>query len=123
MTARPTTHDAASGDVNIAYQLVGDGPVDLVFVAGAVSHVDLIWDDPPRAAFFSRLATFARLIVLDKRGTGASDPAVVGDLVTRIDDVRAVMDAARPRPTRRRSDGPAPSGSPPAPTPVAASRR
>jgi class 3 adenylate cyclase len=94
VNARPTTRYARSGDVSIAYQVVGDGPFDLVFVPGAVSHVDLIWDDPARAAFFDRLASFSRLIVLDKRGTGASDPAPVGDLETRIDDVRAVMDAA-----------------------------
>jgi class 3 adenylate cyclase/dienelactone hydrolase len=74
--------------------VVGDGPFDLVFVPGAVSHVDLLWDDPDRAGFFGRLASFARLIVLDKRGTGASDPGEVADLETRIDDVRAVMDAA-----------------------------
>ena len=91
---RPTTRYARSGDVNIAYQVVGDGPFDLVFVPGSVSHVDLIWDDPARAGFFSALASFSRLIVLDKRGTGASDPAPVGDLETRIDDLRAVMDAA-----------------------------
>ena len=72
---------------------MGDGPFDLVFVPGAVSHVDLIWDDPDRAGFFGRLASFCRLIVLDKRGTGASDPAEIGDLETRIDDVRAVLDA------------------------------
>lgn len=93
MSARPITRYARSGDVNIAYQAVGDGPFDLVFVPGAVSHVDLLWDDPDRAGFFGRLASFCRLIVLDKRGTGASDPGQVGDLETRIDDVRAVMDA------------------------------
>lgn len=93
MTDRPTTRYARSGDVSIAYQVVGDGPADLVFVPGAVSHVDLIWDDPSRAGFFGQLASFSRLIVLDKRGTGASDPAPVADLETRIDDVRAVMDA------------------------------
>jgi class 3 adenylate cyclase len=79
--------------VNIAYQVIGDGPFDLVFVPGAVSHVDLIWDDPDRAGFYSRLASFCRLIVLDKRGTGASDLGSIGDLETRIDDVRAVLDA------------------------------
>lgn len=94
MTLRPTTRYARSGDVSIAYQVVGEGPFDLVFVPGAVSHVDLIWDDPVRAAWFGRLASFSRLIVLDKRGTGASDPAPIADLETRIDDVRAVMDAA-----------------------------
>jgi pimeloyl-ACP methyl ester carboxylesterase len=94
VTLRPTTRYARSGDVSIAYQVVGEGPFDLVFVPGAVSHVDLIWDDPVRAAWFGRLASFSRLIVLDKRGTGASDPAPIADLETRIDDVRAVMDAA-----------------------------
>ena len=93
MIDRPVTHYARSGDVNIAYQVVGEGPFDLVYVPGAVSHVDLLWDDPDRAGYYGRLASFCRLIVLDKRGTGASDPGRVGDLETRIDDVRAVMDA------------------------------
>ena len=66
MSARSVTRYARSGDVNIAYQAVGDGPFDLVFVPGAVSHVDLLWDDPDRAGFFGRLASFCRLIVLDK---------------------------------------------------------
>ncbi len=89
----PVTRYARSGDVNIAYQVVGTGVFDVVYIPGAVSHVDLIWDDPPRARFFERLARFCRLIVFDKRGTGASDPVGVADLETRIDDVRAVMDA------------------------------
>jgi class 3 adenylate cyclase len=93
VSERPTTRYARSGDVSIAYQVLGDGPLDLVYVPGAVSHVDLIWDDPERTAYFRRLASFSRLVVLDKRGTGASDPAPVADLETRIDDVRAVMDA------------------------------
>ena len=67
------------------------------FIPGAVSHVDLIWDDPARSRFFERLSRFCRLIIFDKRGTGASDPATVGDLETRIDDVRAVMDAVGSR--------------------------
>jgi class 3 adenylate cyclase/pimeloyl-ACP methyl ester carboxylesterase len=93
----PTTRFAQSGEVNIAYQVVGDGEFDIVFTPGAISHVDLIWDDPPKARFFERLSSFGRLIVFDKRGTGASDPAEVGDLETRIDDVRAVMDAVGSR--------------------------
>jgi class 3 adenylate cyclase/pimeloyl-ACP methyl ester carboxylesterase len=93
----PTTRYARSGDVNIAYQVVGDGEFDVVYIPGAVSHVDLIWDDPARSRYFERLSRFCRLIVLDKRGTGASDAAVVGDLETRIDDVRAVMDAVGSR--------------------------
>jgi class 3 adenylate cyclase/pimeloyl-ACP methyl ester carboxylesterase len=93
----PVTRYASSGDVNIAYQVIGEGAFDVVFIPGAVSHVDLIWDDPARSRFFERLSRFCRLIVLDKRGTGASDAAGVGDLETRIDDVRAVMDAAGSR--------------------------
>lgn len=93
----PATRYARSGDVNIAYQVVGEGDFDVVYIPGAVSHVDLIWDDPARSRYFERLSRFCRLIVFDKRGTGASDPAVVGDLETRIDDVRAVMDAAGSR--------------------------
>ncbi len=90
----PDTRYAQSGDVNVAYQVVGEGPFDLVYVPGAVSNVDLIWDDERRAAYFGHLASFSRLIVFDKRGTGASDHVALGDLETRMDDVRAVMDAA-----------------------------
>ena len=91
----PETRYARSGDVSIAYQVVGDGPFDLVFVPGFVSHVDLIWENPRLARFFSAFAEFSRLIVFDKRGTGASDRVTdIPDLETRMDDVRAVMDAA-----------------------------
>ena len=86
---------ARSGDVNIAYRVAGDGPLDIVFVPGSGSHVELIWDVPVFRAWFERLASFARLIHFDKRGTGMSDavsPAT--PLETRMDDVRAVMDAA-----------------------------
>jgi pimeloyl-ACP methyl ester carboxylesterase len=93
----PVTNYASSGDVNIAYQVVGEGDFDVVFIPGAVSHVDLIWDDPARSRFFERLSRSCRLIIFDKRGTGASDAAGVGDLETRIDDVRAVMDATGSR--------------------------
>ena len=93
----PVTSYASSGDVNIAYQVLGEGDFDVVYIPGAVSHLDLIWDDPPRARYFERLSRSCRLIILDKRGTGASDAAGVGDLETRIDDVRAVMDAAGSR--------------------------
>src|SRR5438034_7245521 len=91
----PQTRYAASGDVNIAYQVVGDGPIDLVFVPGFVSHLDLQWADPRIARFLEKLASFARLILFDKRGTGLSDPvAGPAPLEDRMDDVRAVMDAA-----------------------------
>ena len=88
------TRYAKSGDVNIAYQTVGDGPRDLVLVPGFVSHLDNDWDEPRSAHFLDRLASFSRLIRFDKRGTGLSDrPGGLPDLETRMDDVRAVMDA------------------------------
>src|ERR671936_1912593 len=86
---------AKSGDVNIAYQVTGEGELDLVFVPGFVSHLELDWDDPRAAYFLDRLGSFTRLIRFDKRGTGLSDrPSGLPDLETRMDDVRAVMDAA-----------------------------
>jgi class 3 adenylate cyclase/pimeloyl-ACP methyl ester carboxylesterase len=90
------TRYAKSGDVHIAYQVVGDGPVDLVFIPGWITHIELGWDDPLQAAFFRRLAAFSRLIVFDKRGTGLSDRVPVNELPIleeRMDDVRAVLDA------------------------------
>src|SRR3712207_167421 len=88
------TRYAKSGDVNIAYQVVGDGPFDLVLVPGFVSHLDLDWEEPRSAHMLERLASFSRLIRFDKRGTGLSDRSVgLPDLETRMDDVRAVMDA------------------------------
>jgi class 3 adenylate cyclase/alpha-beta hydrolase superfamily lysophospholipase len=91
----PETRYAKSGDVNIAYQVVGDGPRDLVLVPGFVSHLDVDWELPRYAYFLERLASFSRLILFDKRGTGLSDrPGGLPDLETRMDDVRAVMDAA-----------------------------
>ncbi len=85
---------AKSGDVNIAYQVTGEGPFDLVLVPGFVSHAELDWDEPRHARFLERLASFSRLIRFDKRGTGLSDrPAALGGIETRMDDVRAVMDA------------------------------
>src|SRR5438093_4908524 len=92
----PDTRYARSGDVNIAYQVVGDGPVDLVYVPGWVSHVELAWEMPELVRGFERLASFSRLILFDKRGTGMSDPVALASLPTleqRMDDVRAVMDA------------------------------
>jgi class 3 adenylate cyclase/dienelactone hydrolase len=91
----PLTRYARSGDVSIAYQVLGDGPFDIVFVPPMVSNVELGWDVPNVHTFLERLASFSRLIHFDKRGTGMSD-RVVGapTLETRMDDVRAVMDAA-----------------------------
>jgi pimeloyl-ACP methyl ester carboxylesterase len=93
----PETKYAKSGNVHIAYQVTGDGPVDLVFVHGWISHIEQLWEEPSLARFFSRLASFSRLILLDKRGTGLSDPVPLDKLPTleeRMDDLRAVMDAA-----------------------------
>jgi pimeloyl-ACP methyl ester carboxylesterase/DNA-binding winged helix-turn-helix (wHTH) protein/class 3 adenylate cyclase len=87
---------AQNGDVNIAYQVVGDGPVDIVFVMGWVSHLEYFWEEPRFAAFLNRLASFSRLIVFDKRGTGLSDRVPLEYLPTleqRMEDVHAVMDA------------------------------
>jgi len=93
--AQPETRYAKSGDVHIAYQVAGDGPLDLVFVPGFVSHVEASWKSPTRAKFFRRLASFSRLILFDKRGTGLSDrTSHLFTLEQRMDDVRAVMDAA-----------------------------
>lgn len=86
---------ARSGDVNIAYQITGGGPFDLVLVPGFFSHLEVDWEHPEHARFLERLGSFARLIRFDKRGTGLSDRSVgIPDLETRMDDVRAVMDAA-----------------------------
>ena len=92
----PETRYARSGDVNIAYQVLGDGPLDLVFVMGWISHLEYFWRDPSFARFLRRLASFSRLILFDKRGTGLSDRVPVDELPTleqRMDDVRAVMEA------------------------------
>jgi pimeloyl-ACP methyl ester carboxylesterase len=90
------TQYARSGDLHIAYQVVGEGPLDLVYVPGWVSHVELAWEEPTLATFLRRLASFSRLIMFDKRGTGLSDRVPNEKLPTleeRIDDLRAVMDA------------------------------
>ncbi len=95
MIAQPRTQFARSGDVSVAYQVVGDGPFDIVYVPGFISHVELIWEFPGAVHLIQRLASFARLILFDKRGTGLSDPVVgAPTLEDRIDDVRAVMEAA-----------------------------
>src|SRR5438132_1669023 len=90
----PETRYAKSGDVHIAYQVVGDGPLDLIFVPGFVSNVELAWESPGSAQFFSRLAAFSRLILFGKRGTG-SPTGMSASLISKsaMDDVRAVMDA------------------------------
>jgi pimeloyl-ACP methyl ester carboxylesterase len=92
----PQTRYAQSGEISIAYQVVGSGPLDLIYVSGWVSNIDEFWTEPSYARFLTRLATFSRLIVFDKRGTGLSDRVHESELPTleqRMDDVRAVMDA------------------------------
>ena len=93
----PKTRYAKNGDLSIAYQVVGDGPRDLVYVPGWVTNVEVMWEEPGLARFVHRLASFSRFITFDKRGIGLSDPVPVGelpDLETRVADLRAVMDAA-----------------------------
>jgi class 3 adenylate cyclase len=92
---RPETRYARSGDVHIAYQVFGEGELDLVLVNGFVTHVELVWEHEPAARFLEGLASFARVINFDRRGSGLSDPvAEAPTLEQRMDDVRAVMDAA-----------------------------
>lgn len=93
--AFPETHYVQNGDVNIAYQVVGKGDLDIVFVMGWVSHLEYFWKEPHFARFLNRLASFSRLILFDKRGTGLSDRVPLAELPTleqRMDDVRCVMD-------------------------------
>ena len=97
MTSVPQTRYAISGDVSVAYQVFGEGPVDLVWVPGYISNIEFLWQYPRTADFARRLGSFARVIAFDKRGTGLSDRVstdYIPDLETRMDDVRAVMDAA-----------------------------
>ena len=89
----PQTRYAKSGDVNIAYQVLGQGPPDLVLIPGWVSNIEIFWEEPAVVRFFTRLASFSRLILFDKRGTGLSDRvAEMPNLETRMDDARAVLD-------------------------------
>jgi len=93
--ARPAVRYASStGDVDVAYQVMGDGPVDLVFVSGFISHLDLTWELPV-VSWLEQLDGVARVLVFDKRGTGLSDRSLgFGSIEERTDDIRAVMDAA-----------------------------
>ncbi|MDT5328220.1 MAG: hypothetical protein QOF25_5372, partial [Mycobacterium sp.] len=92
---RPTTRFARSGRIELAFQVFGEGPSDLVFVPGFASHVDLQWADPAYARFLDRLGSFARVIVYDKRGVGRSDPVRrVPTLEEHVADLRAVTSAA-----------------------------
>ena len=92
----PATQYARNGDVNIAYQVLGSGPIDIVFVMGWVSHLEYFWRHHTFASFLEKLASFSRLILFDKRGTGLSDRVPINELPTleqRMEDVHAVMDA------------------------------
>ena len=96
-SGRTTRHPIRQGrnDLHIAYQVVGDGPFDLVAVLGYVSHLELAWEDPAMADCLRRLASFSRLILFDRRGLGMSDPIQgAPTLEDRMQDLRAVMDAA-----------------------------
>ena len=91
---RPTTRYARSGDVHVAYHLIGNGPVNLVLTPGFVSHIDNYWDEPNLANWLTRLGGFARVAMFDKRGTGMSDRvSALPGMDERMDDIRAVMDA------------------------------
>jgi len=95
---KPTTKYAKSGTLNIAYQVIGEGPIDIVYIPGWVSNIDMMWAEPRLAAFLKRLTLFSRLILFDKRGTGLSDRSNnYSTLEDRMDDIRAVMDAANSR--------------------------
>src|SRR3974390_2434127 len=89
----PETRYAQSGELSIAYQVLGDCPFDVVFVSGFVSHQDLFWE-LPASRYYERIASYARLITFDKRGTGLSERTLgFGSAEERMDDIRAVMDA------------------------------
>jgi pimeloyl-ACP methyl ester carboxylesterase len=90
---RSKTRYAKSDNVYIAYQTLSDGPIDLVYIMGAFSHLDVLRESPHFRRFCEQLASFSRLILFDKRGMGLSDHVQIGTLEQRMDDARAVMDA------------------------------
>ena len=91
---KPQTQFTSAGDVAIAYQVVGDGPVDLIYASGWLHNIDIMWEHENYNRLLSRLAEKCRLILFDKRGTGMSDrDGQAYALEDRMDDVRAVMDA------------------------------
>ncbi len=92
MAEVPSTHYVKSDDVYIAYQVLGEGPLDLMFVPGFVSNVEAIWQSPNRSRFLRRLASFCRVIIFDKRGTGMSDRgSQIFTLEQRMHDVQAIL--------------------------------
>jgi len=92
--AQPVVKYAKSGPVHVAYQQLGAGPIDLIYVAGALSHLEVGWELPAYRRFMEELSGFARVTLFDKRGMGLSDRVAAGTLDERMDDVRAIMDAA-----------------------------
>src|SRR5262249_47292738 len=91
----PKTRYARNGEARIAYQVIGDGPFDLIFVPGFVSNIEHLWEIAGVPAILERFASYARLIIWDKRGTGLSDPVLrLPPLEERMDDMMAVLDAA-----------------------------
>ena len=92
MAEVPSTHYVKSDDVYIAYQVLGEGPLDLIFVPGFVSNVEAIWQSPNRSRFLRRLASFCRVIIFDKRGTGMSDRgSQIFTLEQRMHDVQTIL--------------------------------
>jgi class 3 adenylate cyclase len=91
----PETYYVKSGDTHIAFQVIGDGPIDVVWAPGFVHHIDLVWEEPSAARYFTGLASFSRLVVMNNRGSGLSDPvSVLPTLEERMEDVLAVVNAA-----------------------------
>ena len=91
---KPTTKYIKSGNFNIAYQVVGEGPIDIIYIPGWVSNIDMMWTEPRLAAFLTRLSLFSRLIIFDKRGTGLSDRSdKYSTMEERMDDIMAIMNA------------------------------
>lgn len=91
---KPKTNYTKSGDFNIAYQVIGEGSIDILYIPGWVSNIDMMWAEPRLAAFLTRLSLFARLIIFDKRGTGLSDRSdAYSTMEERMDDINAVLDA------------------------------
>jgi hypothetical protein len=97
---QPETRYARLCEDGIAYQVVGEGPPDLVMTTGNYSHVDMVWEDPGIALFLRMLASFSRLIVFDRRGTGASDPLPPGALLAQLDASPMALFFAGTRPER-----------------------
>lgn len=91
---KPKTNYTKSGSFNIAYQMIGEGPVDIIYIPGWVSNIDMMWTEPRLAAFLTRISLFSRLIIFDKRGTGLSDRSdEYSTMDERMDDINAVLDA------------------------------